>query len=204
MRFAAFIVSGALALVAAQDTLSTAAAPTVSLTPAQAAQAACLKACKSGDVNCQARCVGVPNPDGSQVAATTKCVAACPQGDGSQAQTDQYAACVNKCIGTNYFTSGGTPQPTAGSGSGSGGGSSNTKTGAGGATQTSGGSGATQTGAGSGGSPTTTGGGGGSGGSGSGGSGGSGSSTSTSKGMAPAMTAAPVAVLGLVAAVLAF
>ncbi|KND95104.1 hypothetical protein TOPH_00138 [Tolypocladium ophioglossoides CBS 100239] len=170
MRFAALVLSGALALAAAQSP--------VSLTPAQASQAACLKTCKAGDVNCQAPCVGVPNPDGSQVDATTKCAAACPQGDGSPAQTDQYAACVNKCIKKNYFTSGGTPQATGGSG----GSASGTSSAAAVATQTGGsgsGSGATQTSGGSGSSPTGTG------------------------ALAPAMTAAPVAVLGLVAAVLA-
>jgi len=61
----------------------------------------------------------VPNPDASQVNATTECVANCDQGDGSQAETDAYAACVQGCINDNYFTSGGTPQATAGSGSGS-------------------------------------------------------------------------------------
>ena len=59
MRFSALIVSGAFAMAAAQSTLSTAATATASLTPAQESQAACLKTCKTGDVNCQAHCIGV-------------------------------------------------------------------------------------------------------------------------------------------------
>ncbi|KAH8762521.1 hypothetical protein F5883DRAFT_646578 [Diaporthe sp. PMI_573] len=122
MRFTSIIVTGALAMFAsAQDTTgTTSASPTAATTDAaQASTLACLDACDDGDVTCQAKCIAVPNPDASQVNATTECVANCDQGDGSQSDTDAYAACVQGCINDNYFTSGGTPQPTAGSGSGS-------------------------------------------------------------------------------------
>lgn len=67
MRFTSFIVAGTLALVAsAQTTDSTAtstvastASTTVSLTAAQSSEAACLQACKAGDVDCQAKCISV-------------------------------------------------------------------------------------------------------------------------------------------------
>lgn len=59
----------------------------------------------------------VPSPNEQNVANTTKCVADCPQGDGSQAQTDRYGACVNKCIADNFYVSSeGTPNPTGGAG----------------------------------------------------------------------------------------
>lgn len=55
----------------------------------------------------------VPSPNEQNVQNTTKCVADCPQGDGSQAQTDKYSACVNKCISDNFYASSeGTPNPT--------------------------------------------------------------------------------------------
>jgi hypothetical protein len=53
MRFA-FVLSSFVAAMAAAES-STA----VGQDPAQASQAACLKECKLGDVNCQAHCIGV-------------------------------------------------------------------------------------------------------------------------------------------------
>ncbi|KAL1872108.1 hypothetical protein Daus18300_004477 [Diaporthe australafricana] len=120
MRFTSIIVAGAVAVFAsAQDTTGTssAAATAASTDAAQASSLACLDACDAGDVTCQAKCISVPNPDASQVNATTECVANCDQGDGSQAETDAYASCVQTCISDNYFTSGGTPAATGGSGS---------------------------------------------------------------------------------------
>ncbi|KAG6362020.1 hypothetical protein INS49_010249 [Diaporthe citri] len=120
MRFTSIIVAGALAMFAsAQDTTGTSSvAPTAATTDAaQASTIACLDACKDGDVACESKCIAVPNPDANQVNATTECVANCDQGDGSQAETDAYASCVQGCISDNYFTSGGTPAATAGSGS---------------------------------------------------------------------------------------
>ncbi len=54
----------------------------------------------------------VPNPDAAQVNATNTCVAGCPQGDSSAADSLKYQNCVAACIGANYFTSTGTPAPT--------------------------------------------------------------------------------------------
>ncbi|KAJ0107936.1 hypothetical protein J7T55_007148 [Diaporthe amygdali] len=120
MRFTSIIVAGAFALFAsAQDTTATSSVTATAATTdaAQASELACLNACDAGDVNCQAKCISVPAPNGSQVNATTECVANCDQGDGSQAETDAYASCVQNCINDNYFTSGGTPAATGGSGS---------------------------------------------------------------------------------------
>lgn len=75
------------------------------------------------DVNCQAKCISVPNPDESAVNQTTECVAKCPQGDGTEEETQQYIDCSQKCV-TDFFltTTGGaaaTQTSAAGSGSGS-------------------------------------------------------------------------------------
>ncbi|KAL7937776.1 hypothetical protein V8C35DRAFT_293539 [Trichoderma chlorosporum] len=59
----------------------------------------------------------VPSPNQSQVNATNACVAKCPQGNGSAAETKVYAQCVQNCIQENYYaTSEGTPSQTGGSG----------------------------------------------------------------------------------------
>ncbi|UNI14843.1 hypothetical protein JDV02_001432 [Purpureocillium takamizusanense] len=200
MRFATVILSGALALVASaqSDTTATAATPTQSISPAQSSAAACLAACKPGDVDCQSHCITVPSPDKDQVNATNKCVANCPQGNGTKAETDKYTECTQKCIKDNYYVSSvGTPKATGGSG-GSGsdnnGGSSSSGSDA---SQTSGGSGGSGGSSASGTGATATRSGGASGtNTASGGS-------STSTGLAPMLTAAPAAVVGLVAAVLA-
>jgi len=87
----------------AQSTTSTQAPTTTApLTPQQS----CLNACKPGDVNCQAICVGVPHPGNAQMDSTTDCVAKCDQGDGSKAASDKYAACRNACISSYIITSG--------------------------------------------------------------------------------------------------
>jgi len=49
----------------------------------------------------------------SQVNETNKCVAACPQGDGSAAETKAYGQCTKACIDKYYFDPAtGTPATT--------------------------------------------------------------------------------------------
>jgi hypothetical protein len=67
----------------------------------------------SADVCCQAKCVGVPCPSQSQVNATTECAAKCPQGNGTAAETDQYAQCQASCISSYFLTNSATAAPTA-------------------------------------------------------------------------------------------
>lgn len=121
MRFTSMIVAGAFAvLAAAQSADTTTAAPptSVALTPVQSSQAACLKACKDGDVDCQSHCITVPAPNDAQANATTECVAKCPQGKGTEADTNKYATCVQGCIETHYYeTKSGTPRATGAAGS---------------------------------------------------------------------------------------
>jgi cobalamin biosynthesis Mg chelatase CobN len=118
MRFTSIITAGIFAVAAtAQSAASTTTKETpsavVSLTPEQSSQAACLEACgPGGDVACTSKCIAVPNPNDSQVNQTTDCVAKCPQGDGSEAQTNEYARCTQQCISQYYFSAGGTPNPT--------------------------------------------------------------------------------------------
>ncbi|KAK8048553.1 hypothetical protein PG994_010283 [Apiospora phragmitis] len=92
-----------------KETKSTSSAPTttVGLTPEQSAKTACLDACKTGDVNCEAKCVGVPNPNTQQVNATNNCIAACPLSKGTAAENKEHDKCVNDCIGQYYLTSAG-------------------------------------------------------------------------------------------------
>ncbi|KAK5680052.1 hypothetical protein LTS10_008002 [Elasticomyces elasticus] len=68
----------------------------------------CLAECSPQDIACKARCVGVPNPSPAQIAATNKCEAACSQGNGTAAETQFYAACLQKCVDSFYFSGTGT------------------------------------------------------------------------------------------------
>lgn len=61
------------------------------------------------DTKCRANCIAVPSPDNANVNATTSCVAACPQGNGTAEDNDAYAECVKGCIGEYYYTTTGTP-----------------------------------------------------------------------------------------------
>jgi hypothetical protein len=131
MRAVSVVLVGVFALVAsAQSTTSGSAATPTTTDPVQASMIACIEACTPGDVSCTSKCIAVPNPNESQVNATNNCVAACPQGNGTESDIRNYETCVSDCIGQNYFTtSGGTPSPTGGAGSGSGSGSSGSASG---------------------------------------------------------------------------
>ncbi|KAI1631972.1 hypothetical protein F4809DRAFT_128577 [Biscogniauxia mediterranea] len=105
-------------------TATLASSTTVSVDPAQSSAASaiqqCLDACDADDTTCRAACIAVPSPDNANVNATTDCVAACPQGNGTAAENSAYGDCVQNCIGQYFFTSTGTPAATSGSsGSGS-------------------------------------------------------------------------------------
>ncbi|KEF54934.1 uncharacterized protein A1O9_09377 [Exophiala aquamarina CBS 119918] len=107
MRFFGLLATfGLVALVAAQDANSTetgtttAPAATNSLDP----QIRCLQKCGSADVCCQAACVNVPCPSQLQANATTECAAQCPQGNGTAAETEQYAECQSACISSYFLT----------------------------------------------------------------------------------------------------
>ncbi|KAI2466393.1 hypothetical protein F4781DRAFT_434462 [Annulohypoxylon bovei var. microspora] len=112
--------SGASSSVVASTTVD-AVSSSVSIDPAQASTAACLKACDLGDVTCQAACISVPSPDTTNVNKTTECVAACPQGNGTATDNLDYANCVNQCIAEYYYSTAGSASTATGTGaSGSG------------------------------------------------------------------------------------
>ncbi|KAI8719093.1 hypothetical protein NCS52_00689700 [Fusarium sp. LHS14.1] len=112
MRFTSVFVAGAFAVMASAQSA------TVSVSPAQQSQLDCLEACDAGDVKCQSYCITVPSPNEKQVNATNECVANCPKGKGSEADTQKYAACLEECVSDNYWkTVDGTPRETAASGS---------------------------------------------------------------------------------------
>lgn len=149
MRFSTILVGAFAAIVAAQSSSgaasSTVAPPasSVSLDPATATYVACLKGCRDDDVNCRAKCGGVPFPSDSQANATNICAAACPKGKGTEPEVLEWNKCVANCVEKNFWaSSGGTPSPTGaagGSGSGSSG-SSGSGSGSSSTTGTSGGS----------------------------------------------------------------
>ena len=64
MRFSAIFLTGALAAFATAETTTSALSPQTS---AQVAIVKCLEACPLGDVDCQSKCISVPNPDASMV-----------------------------------------------------------------------------------------------------------------------------------------
>lgn len=104
MRFILSTVALALASLAAAQSSTTndASSTTTSVSPTQT----CLNACAAGDVDCQAKCLGLPYPDGAQANATTSCEAGCPQGNGTEAETQAYASCLNACVSSYYYASG--------------------------------------------------------------------------------------------------
>jgi len=112
MKFSTVVLSavfGLSAMVAAIPQATTAAsvaAPpaSVATTPSQSTVDACLKACNPGDVYCQAGCEGIPTPDGSAVNATHNCIAACPKGSGSAADSAAFASCEANCVSSLYYT----------------------------------------------------------------------------------------------------
>jgi len=99
--FASLFVAGLVASVAAiPQGSSQATITTTSLTPQQT----CLAACALGDVNCEAKCIIVPNPNSLAVNQTNTCVAACDQGDGSEAANAAFGKCEQACIASYYMT----------------------------------------------------------------------------------------------------
>lgn len=132
MRVTSILVAASFALFANAQTSTESTPASTSLDAAQASQSAlqaeilkCIDACPKGDVKCTSKCITVPSPNESQVNATNTCVAACPQGNGTEADIANYSNCVSGCIATNYYTSSiGTPEPTGSAGNGGNGGSS--------------------------------------------------------------------------------
>ncbi|GES59722.1 hypothetical protein ATEIFO6365_0002005300 [Aspergillus terreus] len=102
MKLNLLAVSTLLALAAAQDASSTstgASSATTSLSP----EASCAVKCADTDRCCIAACYKVPCPSDSMANATNTCVAACPQGSGTPADTDAYSQCQARCFSSHFF-----------------------------------------------------------------------------------------------------
>jgi hypothetical protein len=118
MRFTTAFVAGALAVVARAQSETTVETPTntYSLDPVQSSIYACIGECDPSDTACLARCNPVPNPSEEQVNDTNACFAKCPQGDGTESETQAYIDCTTKCTLENFFDpEQGTPSSGGGS-----------------------------------------------------------------------------------------
>lgn len=113
MKVFAVVIAALAAAVFAQDSSPTTAAATA--TPSLSAYEKCVSECAGDDLSCRASCGNVPNPDENTVNETTKCAAACDQGDGSPEDTARYAACQQACISSIFLS--GTVAPSGGAAS---------------------------------------------------------------------------------------
>ncbi|KAJ6119204.1 hypothetical protein N7523_003484 [Penicillium sp. IBT 18751x] len=101
MKFSIIALSTLLAFAAAETT-TTAETVTATLTPEQS----CAKNCNSTDRCCVADCYKVPCPNEAQANDTNSCVAACPQGNGTAADTKKYTDCQNACFNSHFLATG--------------------------------------------------------------------------------------------------
>ncbi|KAJ6124579.1 hypothetical protein N7471_011896 [Penicillium samsonianum] len=98
MKFSILALSALLAFAAAADT-TTANPSTITTTP----EAECAKSCEAKDICCTAKCYHVPCPSDNQANDTNDCVASCPQGTGSPADTQKYADCEQSCYSSHFW-----------------------------------------------------------------------------------------------------
>lgn len=102
-----FTTTAIFAAVLAAASVTASPQPVVTKVPLTPSQK-CLNQCPENDdyVNCAAQCVGVPYPTSGDTEDTRKCVAKCPQGDGTEEDTAKYAECSNECFKSYFYTSG--------------------------------------------------------------------------------------------------
>ncbi|CAG8622697.1 12996_t:CDS:2 [Ambispora gerdemannii] len=94
-----------VALANAQNsTNTTATSTTAAAAPASTEEnkiAKCLKDNNcAGNLDCSAKCAGVPNPSRQDVNSTNDCVAKC---NSTLPDANAYKTCLNGCITNNYF-----------------------------------------------------------------------------------------------------
>ncbi|EEH16121.2 hypothetical protein PABG_06208 [Paracoccidioides brasiliensis Pb03] len=73
----------------------------------------CASACPTGDICCQATCVGVPCPNQIMANMTNNCAMSCIQGSGSPDDIRSYAMCQSSCINSFFLGSSTTPTPSS-------------------------------------------------------------------------------------------
>ncbi|KAJ5474279.1 hypothetical protein N7475_003845 [Penicillium sp. IBT 31633x] len=98
MKFSILALSAMLAFAAAAET-STAEASVITTSP----EVECAKKCEAKDICCTAKCYKVPCPSDNQANDTNECVASCPQGTGSPADTQKYADCEQSCYSSHFW-----------------------------------------------------------------------------------------------------
>ncbi|KAE8371304.1 hypothetical protein BDV26DRAFT_276376 [Aspergillus bertholletiae] len=105
MKLNLIALASLVAMTAAQSSSESATETTVAPTATYSLspQQSCAKKCDSKDLCCIAGCFEVPCPNDSQANDTNSCVAACPQGSGTPADTDRYAACQSSCYSSHFF-----------------------------------------------------------------------------------------------------
>lgn len=117
MKFSTVLFAFGLVAVASAQTKSSSALQPVETSSYTPAQQKCMSGCNN-DLNCIAECFGNPAPTEDMVHRTTKCMGDCKQGDGTAEQTAKYAACQQKCIADQFYSSGSGAKSAAGTGTG--------------------------------------------------------------------------------------
>lgn len=106
MKYSAVLLFAVGAFALPQDASITSAPATPAPIPTGLTSAvSCALECDAGDVTCQASCLGNARPNASQAIETNECAAKCDQGDGSTADSNAYAKCVDACINSLFPSS---------------------------------------------------------------------------------------------------
>jgi len=106
MKYSAVFLFAVGAFALPQDASITSAPATPAPIPTGLTSAvSCALECDAGDVTCQASCLGNARPNASQAIETNECAAKCDQGDGSTADSNAYAKCVDACINSLFPSS---------------------------------------------------------------------------------------------------
>lgn len=121
MKLILIVFGALLALVAAVDTDAQlqCARKCKFVLISQIGNMSLLTFCSLGDPRdscCIAKCYQTPCPNDSQVEDTHNCIAACPQGTGTPADSQKFADCEKRCIDTHYMATAGTTAMTTFSG----------------------------------------------------------------------------------------
>jgi len=112
MKFSAVLFATSLVAVVAalpQESKTTSSVIPIPSSSYPPEVASCLEGCDEIDVVCRADCLGSPAPTKEDIENTTECVAACPQGDGSTADSEKYKICQSACIDSKF-----SPNPSGG------------------------------------------------------------------------------------------
>jgi len=99
MQLSGIVAFFGLLAIAVTDSTTSQQSASVSLSP----EASCEAKCDPKDTCCRANCAKVPCPNNQMANQTTACVAGCPQGNGSVADTANYSKCIQSCYSSLFF-----------------------------------------------------------------------------------------------------